>query len=43
MPFFPLGFWDGVSSEADMGRLPRAFLRTRVGFVIGPLLNMGNY
>jgi hypothetical protein len=43
MPFFPLGFWDGVFSEAHMGRLLRVFLATRVGVVFWPLLNMSNF
>jgi hypothetical protein len=37
MPFFPLGFLDGVFSEAHMGRLLRAFLATRDGVVFWPL------
>jgi hypothetical protein len=43
MPFFPLEFWDGVFSEAQMGRLLRAFLATRVRIVFWALLNMSNY
>jgi hypothetical protein len=33
MPFFLIGFWDEVLSEAHMGRLLRAFLATKVGVV----------
>jgi hypothetical protein len=32
-PFFSLGFWDEVFSEAHMGRLLMAFLATKVGVV----------
>jgi hypothetical protein len=38
MPFFPLGFWDGVFSEVHMSRLRRTFLATGVRIVDMPLL-----
>jgi hypothetical protein len=36
--FFPLGFWDGVFSEAHMSRLQRTFLATGVWIVDRSLL-----
>jgi hypothetical protein len=37
-PFFPLGFWDGVFSEAHMCRLQRMFLAIGVRIVNVPVL-----